>query len=416
MKLADHLRSVRHTFASNRARAALTLLGIMIGAGSIVLLAGLLRGGEEALLRTSQRANEADLIQVRRDDPPTKQQAKTRRNLSGRDADDLAASPAMDRGGRMVTSEMTRESRILFPKKKRVRLVGAAPIALPLYHLEVEVGRFLTAEDLAERRRVCVIGQEVWQQALEAKQPLDGVEVAIEGQMWQVVGVLKNKPLLGGAGDGTWMWNRKVLVPHTTFDAIFSPQHDASRVFVRVGEDGDGSLADRMRAIEGVVKGTLLRRHYGVENFKIEGEEDTEKERLILTIIKMLLLGTGLLSLFVGGINIMNIMLVTVTERTREIGVRRAVGATPGAIMMQFLLEAAFIATTGGVIGVCGGVFLSWLCATVLTHVVGKWSLHVEPWSIVLGLALSLATGVVFGLFPAWRAARLDPVEALRYE
>jgi putative ABC transport system permease protein len=96
--------------------------------------------------------------------------------------------------------------------------------------------------------------------------------------------------------------------------------------------------------------------------------------------------------------------------------VRRAIGATPGAILTQFLLEAAFIALTGGIIGVVGGVALSWLTAVLLTHLVGAWNLHIEAWSIALGLGLSIGTGIVFGLFPAWRAARLDPVEALRYE
>jgi putative ABC transport system permease protein len=112
----------------------------------------------------------------------------------------------------------------------------------------------------------------------------------------------------------------------------------------------------------------------------------------------------------------MNIMLVTVTERTREIGVRRAVGATPGAILGQFLLEASFIALTGGLIGVFGGMFFSWLIALVLTHAIGQWNLHIEPWSIALGLGLSLFTGIAFGMMPAIRASRLDPVEALRYE
>jgi putative ABC transport system permease protein len=118
----------------------------------------------------------------------------------------------------------------------------------------------------------------------------------------------------------------------------------------------------------------------------------------------------------VGGINIMNIMLVTVTERTREIGIRRAVGATPTAVMMQFLLEAAFIALIGGVIGVSGGVFLTWLTTVGLTQAFGAWPMHIEVWAVTVGLALSALTGVTFGLFPAWRASRLDPVEALRYE
>jgi putative ABC transport system permease protein len=139
-------------------------------------------------------------------------------------------------------------------------------------------------------------------------------------------------------------------------------------------------------------------------------------DRLILPIIEMLLLGTGLLSLFVGGINIMNIMLVTVTERTREIGVRRAVGAPPSAILIQFLLEASFIALVGGVIGVLGGVAMTGAASLALARLLGAWKMHVEPWSIALGLSLSLAVGVAFGLVPALRAARLDPVEALRYE
>jgi len=118
----------------------------------------------------------------------------------------------------------------------------------------------------------------------------------------------------------------------------------------------------------------------------------------------------------VGGINIMNIMLVTVTERTREIGIRRAIGATPGEILTQFLLEAAVLGLAGGVIGVLGGIGCAALSTLALRATLGAWTLHIEPWSIALGVGLALCTGVAFGLFPAWQAAKLDPVEALRFE
>lgn len=417
MRAADHLRFVRHTFDANRARAALTLLGIVIGSGSIVMLAGLLRGGEEALLRSSQRANEADLIQVSRDEPPAADARRTRRDLDRGDEQGVGDSPALP--GVKVASESNRESNARFEgRKKRVRLVAAEPGTPGLYHLSIARGRFLSPADLDERKKVCVVGAEVWRELMESPAALDPVPpvLSIEGQVWTVVGVLAEKPLLfGGGGDGTWMWNRKVMVPATTYDAMFAPAHGVGRLFVQVGE-GDG-LTARIRAAQGVLRSLLLRRHYGVKNFKVEGEDKGQStDRLILPIIEMLLLGTGLLSLFVGGINIMNIMLVTVTERTREIGVRRAVGAPPSAILIQFLLEASFIALVGGVIGVLFGIGMTWAAAFGLGKLVGQWKTHVEPWSIGLGLSLSLAVGIVFGLFPALRAARLDPVEALRYE
>jgi putative ABC transport system permease protein len=222
MRIADQIRSVRHTFAANRARSALTLLGIMIGSGSIVLLAGLLRGGEEALVATSQRAVEADLIQVRRDEPPPKQLTRTRRELGRRDADALSDTPLLD--GARVASESQREVRaFLGSKKKRARLVSADPSALSLYRLELAKGRFLNDEDLAQRRRVVVIGHEVWRELTDERPTLDDLKLSIDGRLWTVVGVLENKPPLGGGGDGTWMWNRKALVPQTTFDAIYAP-------------------------------------------------------------------------------------------------------------------------------------------------------------------------------------------------
>lgn len=425
MRVQDLLRSVRPV-AENRSRAALTLLGVMIGTGSIVLLASLLRGGEGALVQASQQASEADLIQVRRDDVRLQDRKRTRRELSREDARALTASRAL--GGASALSESVRptEARVAGGKKKQISLVSATPAALSLYDLEIGLGRFLGEADVAERRRVCVVGREVWTELFGDRPTLapappagapaastDEVRITAEGHAWTVIGVLANRPILGSTSS-TDIWNRKVLVPETTYDALLAPSHEVTRLFVR--RDPAAAVKTPLAALRTVIDATLRRRHFGVKNFKIEDEQSNAQERLILDIIKLLLLSTGLIALFVGGINIMNIMLVTVTERTREIGVRRAIGASPRAIMAQFLLEAAIVSLIGGLLGVLAGVALSWLIAAVLTRVVAGWVFHVEAWSVALGLGLSLGTGVVFGFYPALRAARLDPIEALRSE
>ncbi|MCU1279653.1 MAG: hypothetical protein JWM53_3199 [bacterium] len=414
MRLVDQLRSVRHTFDANRGRTALTLVGIMIGAGSIVLLASLLAGGQEALLDHDQQATGSDVVQVDADEVPVKQTQKTRRELGRGDDRALGSSPVLL--GAHVTSEKDRWTMARFHKlKKRTAITGVEPVALSLHRLEVGQGRFITNEDLRQGNRVCVIGANVGHELFLDGAPALGQAITVDGSQWTVVGVLANKPGFGG-GDGPWMWNSKILVPRTTFDAVFDNAHTVDNIFVRIA-DGSAPLPMRIDLARKVIDASLLRRHYGVQNFKVDREsEDEEQFNTIVAVIKILLLGTGLLSLFVGGINIMNIMLVTVTERTREIGVRRAIGANPTSIMMQFLLESAFIALTGGIIGVLGGLALSAGTAMLLTKMLGAWKMHVEMWSIVLGLGLSVTTGVIFGMFPAWRASKLDPVEALRYE
>jgi putative ABC transport system permease protein len=215
------------------------------------------------------------------------------------------------------------------------------------------------------------------------------------------------------------MWNRRVLVPSSTYEIAFESGHKVRAIFVRLHNavEADATIAGKARQLTDVVEKTLLRRHEGVKNFDIESDARGEdQEELILKIIEVLLFGTGVIALFVGGINIMNIMLVTVTERTKEIGIRRAVGATPGEIARQFVLEAAVLAGAGGLLGVVGGVAMTGALSVILTHVLAPWRFVVEPWAIALALGMATSTGIAFGLFPALRAAKLDPVAALRSE
>jgi putative ABC transport system permease protein len=418
IRTVDLARSVRHTFKTARLRVALTLLGIMIGAGAMVLLAGLLVAGEEALVGLAQNANETDMIEVSSAEAPRKDAKKTTRELSRYDADALAHSELL--AGARINAAKRKQGTAHWRnadgqmQEKRTTLFGGELDSLSLYRIEVERGRYFTPDDFAERRRVCVVGQEMWTELLERRTELGDLRITVDGVVFEVVGVLAHKPTMG-RGTGTWMWNRRVMIPSSTYQSVVEQGRSVGAIFVRM--EGVERVAERMSQLTEVVERTVLRRHYGVKNFEVESDaRGKDQEELILRIIELLLFGTGVIALFVGGINIMNIMLVTVTERTKEIGLRRAVGASPGEIARQFLLEAATLAAAGGVLGVVGGIAVTFLASVVLTQVLAPWRFVVEPWAIALSLGMAVGTGVVFGAFPALRAARLDPVEALRSE
>jgi putative ABC transport system permease protein len=407
MRVDDLLLTARHTFSQNRVRAALTLLGILIGTSSIVMLAGLLTSAQEALLRADQGANETDLIEVNRNWLSDIERLKATRPISRYDVAALDGNALLD-DARVATAARIWGRARLHGREQRVGMYGVSSDAMVLYRLELEQGRMFVDDDLRARRRVAIVGQEVWSNLLE-KKPIDGVSIDLNGELFRVVGVLKHKPTLGG---GRWSWDQRVLLPHTTVAAIFQPSGEVASIFVRLA--GTGSLGTRIEALTKVIDGVMLRRHFGVRNFEVKSAKSGGQEELILSIIAFLIVGTGGVALFVGGVNIMNIMLVTVAERTREIGVRRALGAPPHTILVQFLLEASALSLVGGLLGVVFGVVFSFAIVQALNATIGGWTFYVEAWSIFAGLGMSLLTGIVFGLSPAWRASKLSPVEALR--
>ena len=409
MSLVELIRSFVRTFARQRIRALLTLLGIMIGTGAVVMLSGLLESAQEALMQMSQSVNESDTLRIHTAEPPSTQRNRTTRPLSRRDGDALGELAGLD--SIEVTPESRKETRAYFAtKEKRVRLVGVDERALDMYRLKMVKGRFVDPDDLQTGRRVAVIGYEVFTELFGDVEPL-GQRLRMEGEIWTIVGVLAHKPY-SGHGTGTWMWDRRVVVPRTAFDASYSPEHKVHAIFLKLAPRQANEA--RVQLAGELAEALLLRLHLGVKNFKLDERTGAKQEQSIMLVIRILLVATVMMSLLVGGINIMNIMLVTVTERTREIGIRRAVGASPRAIVWQFLFESAAISSVGGILGVLGGITANWLVGRLLASMFGTWNFHLQAWAIVLSLSLAALTGVVFGLFPALRAARLNPVDALR--
>jgi len=410
----DQLRDVLQALRQHKARSLLTLLGMIIGAGSVVLLSGLLQGGQEALDRTNQFIDESDVIEVETADAPPSQRGRTQRPLDSSDQKLIDDAPVNTSG---AEGELFLWSKYAYrgAERKRVMVLGASTQAMELYRVRLEVGRFLDDDDQLRRTRSAVIGYEIWQELFGGRKDLTGASLRIAGVRWEVVGVLAHKaPLV--AGPGTWMWDRRVVVPATTFQAVLRHSRRVDSIYIRVLPTLN-ELTTQMERARAFIRSAILQRHYGVENFRVDQDKGQKQQaEIIFTVINVLMLCTAALSLFVGGINIMNIMLVTVTERTREIGIRRALGATRNNILGQFLLEAALLSGIGGLTGVLAGSGLLFVASKALTSWLGSWTAYYPTWAIVAGLSSSTLTGLVFGLYPAWRAARMDPVVALRYE
>ena len=408
MLLSDRIRSLGGAFA-HRVRALLTVLGVVIGTSSVVLLASLLHGGRHMLLATNQSAADQDVIQVHTQDTPPAEREKTTRALSRADAEALAHDVTL--AGAKVAAESSFDAWARYrSSRKRVAVVSAGPSTMELYRLVMASGRSLDEDDARNGGRVCVVGHEVYDELLHSANTHD-LRIEIDGILFSVVGVLAEKPMVGST-TSTYRWDRKVLIPRSTYDALYAPSHAVSRIFVRKA----GETAAARAPARASVKRILLAKHFGVNNFEVRKDESGGTEELILGVIQMLLLSTGVLAVFASGINIMNVMLVTVSERTREIGLRRALGATQRSILVQFLIEATSLSMVGALVGIAGGSLVAYGTALLARSALGGWDFALPMWSMVLGLLLALVTGLGFGLLPAWRASRISPIDALRSE
>ena len=405
MQFRESARIALSALRANKLRSFLTLLGTIVGVTGVITLISLIQGANKYVSEklVSQGANVfwVDKFGLILDNDKFIEALK-RKDLDLADAEAVAGSARLAAG---VRAKKDRQADVRFGSERvrRVPIQGMWGDYVAVDRIDLQEGRHLTSSDIARRRAVCVLGFEVWENLFKGQNAL-GREVRIGPNTFDVVGVAEKKGSFLGQSQDNF-----VIIPLGASDKIWG-RRGSVEIGVLAKDATTFELAqDEARAI------LRARRHVAPgkdDDFGITTSEMfMDLYRNLTGAIFIVFVGVAGISLVVGGIVIMNIMMVSVTERTREIGIRKALGAKKSDILMQFLVESATLSLTGGAIGVVLGSSLALLVAAV-----SPMPAEVSILAIFLGLFMSTSIGLIFGIYPAMRAARLDPIEALRRE
>jgi putative ABC transport system permease protein len=387
---------------ANKLRSVLTVLGVVIGVTSTLVVVAAVQG-YSVYVNNLLLGMGTNAVWVFPGRPPGYYETPGRSRLTLADIEEVERScPAVAR----TAPFLVRDVRVGYAgRDAKVEMQGTSPDFQSIRNFYVNAGRFFGPVEIKNRRRVCVLGREVLRN-LEADDGLVGGYVTVNHQRFEVVGVLEEKgSFLGRSLDNL------VLVPYTVALEMF-PEGQSELPFMAQAE----SPAQVPEALAQVVSALRRQHRLGPDqpnDFRFTTQDEILQQfRKARVLAASVLLAVVAISLLVGGIGITNVMLVSVTERTREIGLRKAVGARRRDILAQFLTEAVVLSTLGGLLGVLLGYAATYLAGRHPSMV----EMSVPPWAVLLGVGFSVVVGVVFGLLPAFKAAMLQPIDALRYE
>jgi macrolide transport system ATP-binding/permease protein len=392
--LGEALKMAWRALLHNRLRTALTMLGIIIGVASVIALMAIGNGAKQDVLERIQ-AMGTDLLTIMRGPPAVRASANIVTSFLPEDLPFIGGVPGVD----MAVPETTQSSLLRFGNQDlTVAVVGTGDDFPRVHDWPPQSGVFFSAEHVKRYAQVVVLGQTAAKNLLPADTNPLGQYVLIGNAPFLVIGVLSSKGLTPRGDD----MDNSAWLPYTTAGARVFGQRFFNDVVVRVKPGAD------MSVVQAGLHTLLMNRH-GKEDFNIRNMADTiATANQTQDTLTYLLAAIAVISLVVGGIGVMNIMLVSVTERTREIGIRMAIGARSFDVLFQFLTEAVMVCFIGGLVGVVVGIG-----GGLSTSAIAGWRVIFSAAPIVIAFACAFATGIVFGYLPARKAAQLDPIEAL---
>jgi len=412
MQLQENVQAAFNGLIEHKFRSFLTMLGIIFGVASVIAMLSIGEGAKREAIKKYQQLGVNNII-IRDMDLSDKElenmRAKFSPGLSLKDAEALKnILPHVDK----IAPQAEKKADIKYKDKAiKATLIGVTPSFSEILNYATQEGTFIKRDHQDRQLKVCVIGSDVASKFFPMSDPI-GKRIKIDDQWLEVIGVLKSKSLFTETvGElASRDLNSDIYIPLSTFHKRFEKENLLSSQLKQITIKL--TSVDNISQISKIAESLINRHHFGNKDFSIvipvELLKQEEKERRIYNI----LLGSiAAISLLVGGIGIMNIMLATVMERTREIGVRRAIGAKKDDILSQFITESLVLSITGGVIGVVLGLSLS-LGITLFTEV----TTSVTIFSVLIAFFFSVIVGVTFGFLPARKAARLSPIESIRHE
>ncbi|MGD0920806.1 MAG: ABC transporter permease [Terriglobia bacterium] len=408
-QVRENLLLALDTLRTHKFRAFLTILGVLIGTATIIAVASIFKGLDQQVVEVAEGFGTRTLF-IYKFDPGFRshltREEWMRKPMTYEDAMAIRDScPSVE----SVSVEIFRWGPAMGAKYKGQEMLdtnfsGPTPEHFKNINAELKDGRLFNDIDNLHRRDVVVIGADVVERLFQGEDPI-GKTILVDGHSFEVIGTLqKRKQVLGDSGG-----DRTIMIPYLTFKKIYA---EAKENFI-LALAAPGKVNQAMDEVRGLLRRRRNVKYSEPDSFGIATAESLIKQfRDIMGTVVLVTIGISSIGLLVGGIGVMNIMLVSVTERTREIGVRKAIGARRSDITWQFLLEAMTLTAAGGILGILLGYTVSFLIRTFVPTLPST----VPLWSVPVGFMVAVSIGIFFGMWPAMKASRLDPIVALHYE